>query len=55
LLVASKLEDTLKKLRDIQIAGYQIKSLQEGGSGQGEPDAQACAGMIRRVAYSFPL
>jgi hypothetical protein len=53
LLVASKLEDTLKKLRDIQIAGYQIKSLQEGGSGQGEPDAQASPGMDRRAASSF--
>jgi CTD kinase subunit beta len=40
LLVSTKVEDTLKKLKDIQVAGFQIKSLQEGGSGQGEPDAQ---------------
>lgn len=30
LLVSSKLEDTLKKLREIQIAAYQIKAAQEG-------------------------
>ncbi|GAA5971527.1 hypothetical protein JCM11641_000627 [Rhodosporidiobolus odoratus] len=38
LLVASKLEDTLKKLRDIQIAAYQVLSMMEGGDGRGEGD-----------------
>lgn len=32
LLVASKLEDTLKKLREIQIAAHHVKIDQEGGS-----------------------
>ncbi|KAG0659513.1 hypothetical protein C6P46_005150 [Rhodotorula mucilaginosa] len=41
LLVASKLEDTLKKLRDIQIAAYQVSNLLEGGSGLGEGDSAA--------------
>lgn len=39
LLVASKLEDTLKKLREIQIAGWQIINIVEGGLGTGEGDA----------------
>ncbi|KWU46346.1 hypothetical protein RHOSPDRAFT_31796 [Rhodotorula sp. JG-1b] len=41
LLVASKLEDTLKKLRDIQIAAYQVSNLLEGGNGLGEGDSAA--------------
>ncbi|GAA5983186.1 hypothetical protein JCM5350_007911 [Sporobolomyces pararoseus] len=41
ILVASKLEDTLKKLRDIQIAGYQIANIMEGGTGQSEGDPAA--------------
>ena len=39
LLVSSKLEDTLKKLREIQVAAYQIKAAQEGlGNALLEPD-----------------
>ncbi|GAA5868924.1 hypothetical protein JCM8547_003224 [Rhodosporidiobolus lusitaniae] len=38
LLVASKLEDTLKKLRDIQIAGWQMLNMMDGGDGRGEGD-----------------
>ncbi|GJN88349.1 hypothetical protein Rhopal_001314-T1 [Rhodotorula paludigena] len=38
LLVASKLEDTLKKLREIQIAAWQVTNLLEGGNGMGEGD-----------------
>ncbi|GAA5914114.1 hypothetical protein JCM8208_005147 [Rhodotorula glutinis] len=41
LLVASKLEDTLKKLREIQIAAYQVSNLLEGGNGMGEGDPAA--------------
>ncbi|KPV76094.1 uncharacterized protein RHOBADRAFT_49612 [Rhodotorula graminis WP1] len=41
LLVASKLEDTLKKLREIQIAAYQVSNLLEGGNGMGEGDPNA--------------
>ncbi|GAA5835791.1 hypothetical protein JCM9279_004647 [Rhodotorula babjevae] len=41
LLVASKLEDTLKKLREIQIAAYQVSNLLEGGNGIGEGDPVA--------------
>ncbi|GAA6060972.1 hypothetical protein JCM10212_006554 [Sporobolomyces blumeae] len=41
LLVASKLEDTLKKLRDIQIAGWQIANVMDGGPGLGEGDQAA--------------
>ncbi|GAA5947409.1 hypothetical protein JCM3765_001665 [Sporobolomyces pararoseus] len=41
ILVASKLEDTLKKLRDIQIAGYQVANIMEGGTGQSEGDPAA--------------
>ncbi|GAA5882578.1 hypothetical protein JCM16303_002053 [Sporobolomyces ruberrimus] len=41
ILVASKLEDTLKKLRDIQIAGHQIANIMEGGTGQSEGDQSA--------------
>ncbi|ORY79710.1 hypothetical protein BCR35DRAFT_331959 [Leucosporidium creatinivorum] len=41
LLVASKLEDTLKKLREIQIAGWQVLNLVEGGTGVGEGDLAA--------------
>ncbi|BGP38181.1 RNA polymerase II C-terminal domain kinase beta subunit [Rhodotorula kratochvilovae] len=41
LLVASKLEDTLKKLREIQIAAWQVTNLLEGGTGMGEGDAAA--------------
>ncbi|GAA5992522.1 hypothetical protein JCM10908_000862 [Rhodotorula pacifica] len=41
LLVASKLEDTLKKLRDIQIAAWQVGNLLEGGNGIGEGDPAA--------------
>ena len=42
LLVSSKLEDTLKKLRDIQIAAYAVRSIMDGGSGTAEPDTQVC-------------
>lgn len=38
LLVSSKLEDTLKKLREIQIAAYQVKAAQEGANAFAEPD-----------------
>ncbi|BGO89812.1 hypothetical protein NBRC10512_007229 [Rhodotorula toruloides] len=38
LLVAAKLEDTLKKLRDIQIAAWQVQNMMDGGSGVGEGD-----------------
>lgn len=38
ILVASKVEDTLKKLRDIQIAAYQITNIMEGGPGVNEGD-----------------
>ncbi|GAA5904038.1 Ctk2p [Sporobolomyces salmoneus] len=41
ILVASKLEDTLKKLRDIQITGFQIANMMEGGTGQSEGDSSA--------------
>ncbi|BGP54095.1 RNA polymerase II C-terminal domain kinase beta subunit [Rhodotorula sphaerocarpa] len=41
LLVASKLEDTLKKLRDIQIAAWQVQNLLDGGTGVGDGDPQA--------------
>ncbi|GAA6011562.1 hypothetical protein JCM11491_004689 [Sporobolomyces phaffii] len=41
ILVASKLEDTLKKLRDIQIAGYQVANMMDGGPGQSEGDPSA--------------
>ncbi|BGP23019.1 RNA polymerase II C-terminal domain kinase beta subunit [Rhodotorula toruloides] len=41
LLVAAKLEDTLKKLRDIQIAAWQVHSMMDGGSGVGEGDPNA--------------
>ncbi|GAA6058448.1 hypothetical protein JCM3770_005083 [Rhodotorula araucariae] len=41
LLVASKLEDTLKKLREIQIAAWQVSNLLDGGSGIGEGDLAA--------------
>ncbi|GAA6001245.1 hypothetical protein JCM10207_007483 [Rhodosporidiobolus poonsookiae] len=41
LLVASKLEDTLKKLRDIQIAAWQVANMMEGGEGRGEGDPAA--------------
>lgn len=41
LLVSSKLEDTLKKLRDIQIAAFQVRAAHEGlhaGGALAEPD-----------------
>ncbi|BGP30294.1 RNA polymerase II C-terminal domain kinase beta subunit [Rhodotorula toruloides] len=38
LLVSAKLEDTLKKLRDIQIAAWQVQNMMDGGSGVGEGD-----------------
>ncbi|KAK4058602.1 RNA polymerase II C-terminal domain kinase beta subunit [Microbotryomycetes sp. JL221] len=38
LLVAAKHQDTLKKLRDIQIAAWQVQNLLEGGNGIGEGD-----------------
>ncbi|POY76697.1 hypothetical protein BMF94_0289 [Rhodotorula taiwanensis] len=41
LLVASKLEDTLKKLRDIQVAAWQVQNLLDGGNGAGEGDPAA--------------
>ncbi|KAH8926016.1 hypothetical protein BT69DRAFT_1279234 [Atractiella rhizophila] len=41
LLVSCKQEDTLKKTRDIQVAGHQLKSIVEGGKGTGEPDPVA--------------
>ncbi|SCV68920.1 BQ2448_1940 [Microbotryum intermedium] len=40
LLVASKLHDTLKKLREIQIAGWQVHQIVQGGNGLGQGDAQ---------------
>jgi len=43
ILVASKLEDTLKKLREIQIAGYQVANMMDGGSGQSEGDQSVSA------------
>lgn len=46
LLVASKLEDTLKKLRDVQIAAYQVKAAQDGVTAIMEPDQQ-----VRRASY----
>ncbi|KAI8450754.1 cyclin-like protein [Phakopsora pachyrhizi] len=36
--LASKLEDTIKKLREIQLTSYQIKNVQDGGNGSIEPD-----------------
>ncbi|EFP77774.2 uncharacterized protein PGTG_03730 [Puccinia graminis f. sp. tritici CRL 75-36-700-3] len=36
--LASKLEDTLKKLREIQLAAWLVRNLQEGGNGLGEPE-----------------
>ncbi|GAA5919945.1 hypothetical protein JCM1841_000061 [Sporobolomyces salmonicolor] len=41
LLVASKLQDTLKKLREIQIAAWQVTNILEGGTGLGEGDQAA--------------
>lgn len=41
LLVSCKLEDTLKKLREIQIAAYQVKSAQDGVHALTEPDQHA--------------
>lgn len=38
LMLASKMEDTLKKLRDIQMTAWVIRNIQEGGTGQGEPE-----------------
>ena len=38
MLVSSKLEDTLKKLREVQIAAFQIKAAQEGVTALMEPD-----------------
>lgn len=38
LLVSSKLEDTLKKLREIQIAAWQINNILEGGPGTADGD-----------------
>lgn len=43
LLVASKLEDTLKKLKDIQIAGHHVKVSLEGASLPPEPDLHVCS------------
>ncbi len=40
LLSAAKLEDTLKKLRDIQIAAWAVSNMLEGGTGIGEGDPQ---------------
>ncbi|KAH9460013.1 hypothetical protein MJO29_003954 [Puccinia striiformis f. sp. tritici] len=37
--LASKLEDTLKKLREIQLAAWLVRNIQEGGNGLGEPEA----------------
>jgi len=36
--LASKLEDTLKKLREIQLAAWLVRNIQEGGNGLGEPE-----------------
>lgn len=36
--LASKLEDTLKKLREIQLAAWFVRNIQEGGNGLGEPE-----------------
>lgn len=41
LLVASKLEDTLKKLKDIQIAAHQVKIDLDMSSMPQEPDLHA--------------
>jgi CTD kinase subunit beta len=41
LLVSSKLEDTLKKLREIQVAAFQVKAAEEGLTSLAEPDQQA--------------
>lgn len=49
LLVSSKLEDTLKKLRDIQIAAYQIKAAQDGANPFTEPDQQILDGDRARL------
>ncbi|KAK9900085.1 cyclin-like protein [Cystobasidium minutum MCA 4210] len=49
LLVSSKLEDTLKKLRDIQIAAYQIKAAQDGTNAFAEPDQQTLDGDRARL------
>ncbi|EGG08838.1 uncharacterized protein MELLADRAFT_115914 [Melampsora larici-populina 98AG31] len=38
LMLASKMEDTLKKLRDIQMTAWVIRNIQDGGTGQGEPE-----------------
>ncbi|KAH9814727.1 cyclin-like protein [Melampsora americana] len=38
LMLASKMEDTLKKLRDIQMIAWLVRNIQEGGTGQGEPE-----------------
>ena len=38
LLVAAKVQDTLKKLREIQIAAWQVQNIIEGGTGIGEGD-----------------
>ncbi|MBW0476352.1 hypothetical protein O181_016067 [Austropuccinia psidii MF-1] len=39
LWLASKLEDTIKKLREIQLVAWLIRNIQEGGNGLGEPKA----------------
>lgn len=49
LLVSSKLEDTLKKLRDIQTAAYQIKAAQDGANPFAEPDQQTLDGDRARL------
>ncbi|KAM0792566.1 hypothetical protein ACM66B_005229 [Microbotryomycetes sp. NB124-2] len=39
LLVAAKHQDTLKKLRDIQVAAWQVQNMIEGGTGQGDENS----------------
>ncbi|KAG0149695.1 hypothetical protein CROQUDRAFT_653249 [Cronartium quercuum f. sp. fusiforme G11] len=38
LMLASKMEDTLKKLREIQMTAWVVRNIQDGGSGQSEPE-----------------
>lgn len=42
LLVASKLEDTLKKLKDIQVTGHFVKAALDAGTIPPEPDLHVC-------------
>lgn len=69
LLVSSKLEDTLKKLREIQLAAYQIRRLEEGfslSSAEAEPEPSLLEGdrgkligierlILETVCFNFNL